>query len=954
MVAASKRVFISSTFIDLPEHRQKVIETCNQLKLIPDGMEHWPASDATSLELCLGKVDKADLFVGVYAHRYGWVPPRQSKSITELEYDRAVERGIPRHLFVMGENHPVRAKDVETGPGAEALKAFKQRIGGERVWKTFDNADQLHAHVLHALMEVIGSGGDGSTDIRVDLTHLPAGAPHFLGRETELALLDTAWAEAGHAAIVEFIAPGGTGKTALLKRWLESMQHAGWRGARRVYGWSFYSQGTSDDKQASEDNFLATAVKWFGVRISEAASPWDKGRALAEAVVASRTLLLLDGVEPLQYPPGPLAGELRAPGLEALLTHLASAGQGGLCVLSSRVAVKNLDEWTHPGSSVRRQNLSNLAPADGARLLHAMGANRAGKAAIAADDGELQTASGEVQGHALTLALLGSYLALAYEGDIRRRDEVKFSEADAETSGGHAFKVIAAYETWFSRSGQEGARELATLRLLGFFDRPASADSLAALRAAPAIAGLTEALADLSPAQWRASLKRLQSVGLIHAGDADGSLDAHPLVREYLAEALKTRQPDAWREGHRRLYEQLKASAPHRPEGLAALQPLYQAVAHGCLAERWQEAREEVYRDRILRGTGHDGFYSTKKLGAHGNDLGAVACFFVEAWRQAAPALSEAARAWLLNQAATSLRALGRLDEALEPMRAGAQMRVTQEDWENAARSYGNLSELQLSLGRVAAALADAEQALAHAERSGDAFHRMSKRTTLADALHQRGARPEALARFVKAEAMQAEDQADYPLLYSLRGFQYCELLLAEAERAAWRGTGSAAGLTVACADVAQRGKKMFEWRVPGDSLLDIALDHLTLARCALYANLLHGQPPDITAQAETEHAVAGLRAAGAQEFIPRGLLTRALLRQRLGDLSAAHADLDEAERIAARGGMKLHLADIALHRARLFHDKEQLAKARALIEECGYGRRLPELEDAEAAAKLW
>ena len=54
------------------------------------------------------------------------------------------------------------------------------------------------------------------------------------------------------------------------------------------------------------------------------------------------------------------------------------------------------------------------------------------------------------------------------------------------------------------------------------------------------------------------------------------------------------------------------------------------------------------------------------------------------------------------------------------------------------------------------------------------------------------------------------------------------------------------------------------------------------------------------------------------------------------------------------RGGMALHLADIALTRARLFHDRAALAQARALIEKHGYGRRLPELQDAEAAAAGW
>ena len=83
-------------------------------------------------------------------------------------------------------------------------------------------------------------------------------------------------------------------------------------------------------------------------------------------------------------------------------------------------------------------------------------------------------------------------------------------------------------------------------------------------------------------------------------------------------------------------------------------------------------------------------------------------------------------------------------------------------------------------------------------------------------------------------------------------------------------------------------------------------------------------------------------------DHLPRGLLTRAWLRHSLHDLPGAQADLAEAQRIAERGGMRLFLADIALTRARLFEDKAELAKARALIKECGYGRRLPELEDAE------
>jgi hypothetical protein len=226
---------------------------------------------------------------------------------------------------------------------------------------------------------------------------------------------------------------------------------------------------------------------------------------------------------------------------------------------------------------------------------------------------------------------------------------------------------------------------------------------------------------------------------------------------------------------------------------------------------------------------------------------------------------------------------------------------------------------------------------------------------------------------------MQAERQPQYPLLYSLPGFRYHDLRLGEAERAAWRrlfsltGVGHAPaavdprGLTslsdpesfpAACDEVTER--QTLSWAEgAGGSLLTIALDHLTLARAALYAAMLCGEPPP------AEHvnpAVDVLRRAGNQDDLPRGLLTRALHRAVIGDFDGAREDLDEAYEIAERGPMRLFLADIRLHRARLFglspgrptaypwtSPRADLAEARKLIETYGYGRRLGELEDAEA-----
>ena len=387
-------------------------------------------------------------------------------------------------------------------------------------------------------------------------------------------------------------------------------------------------------------------------------------------------------------------------------------------------------------------------------------------------------------------------------------------------------------------------------------------------------------------------------------------------------------------------------------------------MAHGCLAGLPEQACAEVYEDRILRGTGNDGFYSTQKLGAFGTDLGAVACFFEERWRRLSPALSEVDQAWLLNEAATRLRGLGRLSEALEPIRATLEINRLKEKWKNAAVVASNLSELELALGRVADAAQDGEQSVVFAKRSGDTSWRIVSRTTLANALHQQGESEPALAHFREAEAVQAEMQHQPPLLYSLPGFRYCDLLLVPAERTAWqRQLAEEAGsgeLLDACHAVERRAGQAIVIAEENNWLLDIALDHLTLSRAALLRAVLdpsalgNAQATIDQATKELATAVDGLRAAGTQHWVPAALLTRAWLYALTHNKPAARADLDEAWQIASRGGMRLFMADIHLHRARLFRDKEALKKARALIKECGYWRRKEELEDTERAAVDW
>jgi ATP/maltotriose-dependent transcriptional regulator MalT len=166
--------------------------------------------------------------------------------------------------------------------------------------------------------------------------------------------------------------------------------------------------------------------------------------------------------------------------------------------------------------------------------------------------------------------------------------------------------------------------------------------------------------------------------------------------------------------------------------------------------------------------------------------------------------------------------------------------------------------------------------------------------------------------------------------------------------------------LTAVCSTVTKRATQTLAWVTPQNWILDIGLDHLTLARAALYAAILDGQRPG---GRHLREAAEFLRRSGDQNHLPRAVLTRALFRAATGDFDGAREDLDEAYEIVERGPMRLFLADIHLHRARLFglaasrpanypwtSPRDDLDAAKKLINECGYGRRREELVDAEAA----
>lgn len=144
-------VMISSTILDLHEHRQYVKDACITAKMMPRMMEHLPASDNSGLAESLRLVDEADIYLAILGYRYGHVPKGKTKSITHYEYERAKKRGIPREIFIMHEDHPLRAGDVEKGKGSERLEQFKSKLKDIHSVNLFKSASELKTQVINTL-----------------------------------------------------------------------------------------------------------------------------------------------------------------------------------------------------------------------------------------------------------------------------------------------------------------------------------------------------------------------------------------------------------------------------------------------------------------------------------------------------------------------------------------------------------------------------------------------------------------------------------------------------------------------------------------------------------------------------------------------------------------------------------------------------------------------------------
>lgn len=220
----TSHLFVSSTRLDLIPYRDQVRETLGRLRQLAVVMEQFGAEDGDATEVSTDKVASADLYLGIFAWRYGYIPPRRKRSVTHLEYLHAKRLGKPRFLFLAdpttqalngpGDLFPETLRDPDR---QKQLLAFRARLERERVVDYFTTPENLASKVATVLGNYLREQ-DREQALKGPRPprNRPGHTRDFVGRTQEMHQLCLMLSQGHHMALVAAVTGmAGVGKSVL-------------------------------------------------------------------------------------------------------------------------------------------------------------------------------------------------------------------------------------------------------------------------------------------------------------------------------------------------------------------------------------------------------------------------------------------------------------------------------------------------------------------------------------------------------------------------------------------------------------------------------------------------------------------------------------------------------------------------------------------------------------------
>ena len=150
------QVFVSSTYKDLLEARQEVMQALLELDCIPAGMELFPAADDDQWTLIKQVIDDCDYYLVIIAGRYGSTGPGE-KSFTQLEYEHAISQEKPVLAFLHKDPGKLPADDTEQDPQlAKKLDDFRN-LARKKMVRHWTTPADLGSAVSRSIIKLIKS-----------------------------------------------------------------------------------------------------------------------------------------------------------------------------------------------------------------------------------------------------------------------------------------------------------------------------------------------------------------------------------------------------------------------------------------------------------------------------------------------------------------------------------------------------------------------------------------------------------------------------------------------------------------------------------------------------------------------------------------------------------------------------------------------------------------------------
>ena len=214
------KVFLSSTYLDLIEHRKAAHDALERIGQEVGRMEIFGARAEEATSVALDQLEKSDLVIGIYAYRYGFIPEGSDISITEQEYVHAKSKGKPVLCFVVDEDQPWSPKMMEKDAGKiRKLEDFKAKVLKEKVVDFFTTPADLGMKVATSVHNYLSEhkpipNSQSLIPNRQSTNTLPT-QPYFFGRAKELEIIASALSHESRTWGALIDGPGGIGKTAL-------------------------------------------------------------------------------------------------------------------------------------------------------------------------------------------------------------------------------------------------------------------------------------------------------------------------------------------------------------------------------------------------------------------------------------------------------------------------------------------------------------------------------------------------------------------------------------------------------------------------------------------------------------------------------------------------------------------------------------------------------------------